>query len=79
MSKVRVYPYSEKRFPWQHPPVGPKLSFYLALRGIKWEEKKEKGEREEGKRGGRGAEGKESVRVLEAKLCAVRDIQTNTS
>jgi len=48
---VTVYPYSEKRFPWQHPPVGPKLSFYLALRGIKWEEKKEKrGERGEKRR-----------------------------
>lgn len=42
MSKVTVYPYSEKRFPWQHPPVGPKLSFYLALRGIKWRRKKKK-------------------------------------
>lgn len=40
------------------------------------EEKKEKEERE-GKRGGRSTGGKESVRVLEAKLCAVRDIQTN--
>lgn len=73
MSKVTVYPYSEKRFPWQRPPVGPKLSFYLALRGIKWEERKEKGERE-GKGGGHSTGGKESVRVLEAKLCAVRDI-----
>lgn len=43
--KGRVQPYSEKRFPWQHPPVGPKLSFYLALRGIKRKETKEKGER----------------------------------
>lgn len=41
-------------------------------------EKRKRRERE-GKRGGRGAEGKESVRVLEAKLCAVRDIQTNNS
>ncbi len=75
--KGRVQPYSEKRFPWQHPPVGPKLSFYLALRGIKCKQKKKKGR--EGKRGGRRAKGKESVRMLEAKLCAVRDMQTNNS
>lgn len=75
--KGRVQPYSEKRFPWQHPPVGPKLSFYLALRGIKRKQKRKK--EREGKGGGRRAKGKESVRMLEAKLCAVRDMQTNIS
>jgi len=47
----------------------------VALNGRR---KKKKGERG-GNRGGRSTGGKESVRVLEAKLCAVRDIQTNNS
>lgn len=55
--KGRVQPYSEKRFPWQRPPVGPKLSFYLALCGIKRKEKKKK--EGEGKGGGGRAQGKE--------------------